>query len=139
MASDPALDQAIDRITSKNSHNNTGSPYRPRSLLSISSVASGFSHEELVRPTLTFADDRGGSLFLFHTLNARYCDDDLNLPVSYLLPLLDDMANGLTYRFVDATPTTGSHPAEQIMVEKDNACASLSAMDIVAFDVPFNR
>jgi hypothetical protein len=33
---------------------------RTRSI-SISSRASGFSQEELVRPTLTFADDRGGA------------------------------------------------------------------------------
>lgn len=88
MASDSTIDRAIGQLppppsSSSSSSSPMTSPPRPRRQgssrdvlpshhrpgqlhvhgrtrsISISSRASGFSQEELVRPTLTFADDRG--------------------------------------------------------------------------------
>lgn len=87
MASDSNIDRAIRQLPPPSSPSSVSSPvtspprpprrgssrdvlpshHRPGQLhvhgrtrsISISSRASGFSQEELVRPTLTFADDRG--------------------------------------------------------------------------------
>jgi hypothetical protein len=89
MASDSNIDRAIRQLPPPSSPSSVSSPvtspprpprrgssrdvlpshHRPGQLhvhgrtrsISISSRASGFSQEELVRPTLTFADDRGGA------------------------------------------------------------------------------
>lgn len=76
MASDSNIDRAIGRLATSSStspastsrrRQDQGRPAgqlhihgRTRSL-SISSRASGFSHEELVRPALNYADDQGQS------------------------------------------------------------------------------
>jgi hypothetical protein len=87
MASDSNIDRAIGQLPPPSSSSSSSpshmtslrrqgsssrdvlpSHHRPGQLhvhgrtrsISISSRASGFSQEELVRPTLTFADDRGG-------------------------------------------------------------------------------
>jgi hypothetical protein len=65
MASDELLDQAIDQLEredhahANNASNKHRSHPRPSRSVSLISRASGFSHESLVRPGLTFADEEG--------------------------------------------------------------------------------
>ena len=119
---------------------------RTRSL-SISSRASGFSHEDLVRPTLTFADDQGKALA---STSSRDCAYNLygtsSSIVFFRLVCIPCHHHDHYYRSDDVscrlahgTPTTHKARSESISMEEDHACSSLPGCHHVALDMPLHR
>lgn len=161
MASDSNIDRAIRQLPPPSSSSPSSSPmtspprrqgssrdvlpshHRPGQLhvhgrtrsISISSRASGFSQEELVRPTLTFADDRGelySFVFKIRAPRARMLTT-ASSPSCYIF------AMNAVCRLAHGTPPTLTNRTESIRMEEDHARPPLPGFGHFAVDLPIHR
>jgi hypothetical protein len=162
MASDSNIDRAIGQLPPPSSSSSSSpspmtSPPRPRRQgsssrdvlpshhrpgqlhvhgrtrsISISSRASGFSQEELVRPTLTFADDRGE----LTTSSLNISGENAN---SCIITFLLHIAMNAGFRLAHGTPPTLTNRTESICMEEDHARPPLPGIDHLAVDLPIHR
>lgn len=166
MASDSNIDRAIGQLPPPSSSSSSSpshmtslrrqgsssrdvlpSHHRPGQLhvhgrtrsISISSRASGFSQEELVRPTLTFADDRGELKTPSLDISLVPAGENNMLTTASLPCFYHHITIYVEGRLAHGTPPTLTNRTESIRMEEDHARPPLPGFGHFAVDLPIHR